>query len=112
MKLFGLTNPHNPPTVKAYATSSSFARTTSSARFYNMVGFQTKLKDAELPHALRNHFRGLAKAEFARLGGLHRNTFLIAGAANTTAPLRRTAAALCRADDGLRRLRLEPQVSG
>jgi len=42
---------------------------------YNMVGFQTKLKirrtAADLPHDSR-----LENAEFARLGGLHRNTFL------------------------------------
>jgi methylenetetrahydrofolate--tRNA-(uracil-5-)-methyltransferase len=42
---------------------------------WNMVGFQTKLKYAEQVHVFRT-IPGLEKAEFARLGGLHRNTFL------------------------------------
>ena len=42
---------------------------------WNMVGFQTKLKHAEQV-ALFRTIPGLEKAEFARLGGLHRNTFL------------------------------------
>ena len=42
---------------------------------WNMVGFQTKLKHAEQVRVLRT-IPGLANAEFARLGGLHRNTFL------------------------------------
>jgi methylenetetrahydrofolate--tRNA-(uracil-5-)-methyltransferase len=42
---------------------------------WNMVGFQTKLKYAEQTRVLRM-IPGLAKAEFARLGGLHRNTFI------------------------------------
>ena len=42
---------------------------------WNMVGFQTKLKHAEQARVLRM-IPGLANAEFARLGGLHRNTFL------------------------------------
>jgi len=42
---------------------------------WNMVGFQTKLKHAE-PVRLFRTIPGLEKAEFARLGGLHRNTFL------------------------------------
>ena len=42
---------------------------------WNMVGFQTKLKHAEQVRVLRM-IPGLANAEFARLGGLHRNTFL------------------------------------
>jgi methylenetetrahydrofolate--tRNA-(uracil-5-)-methyltransferase len=42
---------------------------------WNMVGFQTKLKHAEQVRIFRT-IPGLAEAEFARLGGLHRNTFL------------------------------------
>jgi len=42
---------------------------------FNMVGFQTKLKHAEQVRLFRT-IPGLENAEFARLGGLHRNTFL------------------------------------
>ena len=42
---------------------------------WNMVGFQTKLKHAEQVRIFRT-IPGLESAEFARLGGLHRNTFL------------------------------------
>jgi len=42
---------------------------------YNMVGFQTKLKHGEQVRVFRT-IPGLQNAEFARLGGLHRNTFL------------------------------------
>jgi methylenetetrahydrofolate--tRNA-(uracil-5-)-methyltransferase len=42
---------------------------------WNMVGFQTKLKHAEQVRLFRT-IPGLQKAEFARLGGLHRNTFI------------------------------------
>jgi methylenetetrahydrofolate--tRNA-(uracil-5-)-methyltransferase len=43
---------------------------------WNMVGFQTKLKYAEQVRAVPHHSPGLENAEFARLGGLHRNTFI------------------------------------
>src|SRR6185312_237070 len=42
---------------------------------WNMVGFQTKLRHAEQVRIFRS-IPGLEKAEFARLGGLHRNTFI------------------------------------
>ena len=42
---------------------------------WNIVGFQTKLKHGEQTRIFRA-IPGLEKAEFARLGGLHRNTFL------------------------------------
>ena len=45
------------------------------ATLFNMVGFQTKLKHGEQTRIFRT-IPGLEKAEFARLGGLHRNTFL------------------------------------
>jgi len=47
----------------------------ASATLWNMVGFQTKLKYAEQV-ALFRTIPGLENAEFARLGGLHRNTFI------------------------------------
>ena len=46
-----------------------------SARLWNMVGFQTKLKHGEQVRLFRT-IPGLERAEFARLGGLHRNTFI------------------------------------
>ena len=46
-----------------------------AATLYNMVGFQTKLKHGEQVGVFRT-IPGLQNAEFARLGGLHRNTFL------------------------------------
>jgi methylenetetrahydrofolate--tRNA-(uracil-5-)-methyltransferase len=73
MKPFGLTNPHNP-TVKAYAIVQ-LRQDNKLATLYNMVGFQTKLKHAAQA-ALFRTIPGLANAQFARLGGLHRNTFL------------------------------------
>ena len=47
----------------------------ASGTLWNMVGFQTKLKHAEQVRLFRT-IPGLEKAEFARLGGLHRNTFI------------------------------------
>ena len=73
MKPVGLTNPHNP-TVKAYAIVQ-LRQDNALGTLYNMVGFQTKLKWAEQQRLFRT-IPGLEKAEFARLGGLHRNTFL------------------------------------
>jgi methylenetetrahydrofolate--tRNA-(uracil-5-)-methyltransferase len=73
MKPVGLTNPHNP-TVKAYAIVQ-LRQDNKLGTLYNMVGFQTKLKHAEQTRVFRT-IPGLANAEFARLGGLHRNTFL------------------------------------
>ncbi len=73
MKPVGLTNPHNP-TVKAYAIVQ-LRQDNKLGTLYNMVGFQTKLKHAEQVRIFRT-IPGLGNAEFARLGGLHRNTFL------------------------------------
>jgi methylenetetrahydrofolate--tRNA-(uracil-5-)-methyltransferase len=47
----------------------------ASGTLWNMVGFQTKLKHAEQVRLFRT-IPGLENAEFARLGGLHRNTFI------------------------------------
>jgi methylenetetrahydrofolate--tRNA-(uracil-5-)-methyltransferase len=73
MKPMGLTNAHNP-TVKAYAVVQ-LRQDNALGTLYNMVGFQTKLKYAEQIQVFRS-IPGLEQAEFARLGGLHRNTFL------------------------------------
>jgi methylenetetrahydrofolate--tRNA-(uracil-5-)-methyltransferase len=73
MKPFGLTNPHQPD-VKAYAVVQ-LRQDNKLGTLYNMVGFQTKLKHGEQVRVFRT-IPGLQNAEFARLGGLHRNTFL------------------------------------
>src|SRR5215211_7158846 len=73
MKPFGLTNPHDPMT-KAYAVVQ-LRQDNKLGTLFNMVGFQTKLKHAEQVRVFRT-IPGLEKAEFARLGGLHRNSFL------------------------------------
>ena len=73
MKPVGLTNPHNP-TEKPYAIVQ-LRQDNALGTLFNMVGFQTKLKYGEQTRIFRM-IPGLEKAEFARLGGLHRNTFL------------------------------------
>jgi len=73
MKPFGLTNPHGPG-VKPYAVVQ-LRQDNRLGTLFNMVGFQTKLKHGEQLHIFRT-IPGLANAEFARLGGLHRNTFI------------------------------------
>ncbi len=73
MKPFGLTNPH-APAVKPYAVVQ-LRQDNKLGTLFNMVGFQTKLKHGEQTRIFRT-IPGLERAEFARLGGLHRNTFL------------------------------------
>jgi methylenetetrahydrofolate--tRNA-(uracil-5-)-methyltransferase len=73
MKPFGLTNPHQPH-QKAYAVVQ-LRQDNKLGTLFNMVGFQTKLKHGEQARIFRT-IPGLERAEFARLGGLHRNTFL------------------------------------
>ena len=73
MKPIGLTNAHNP-TVKAYAVVQ-LRQDNALGTLYNMVGFQTKLKHGEQVRIFRT-IPGLENAEFARLGGLHRNTYI------------------------------------
>jgi methylenetetrahydrofolate--tRNA-(uracil-5-)-methyltransferase len=73
MKPFGLTNPHAPG-VKPYAVVQ-LRQDNKLGTLFNMVGFQTKLKHGEQVRIFRS-IPGLQNAEFARLGGLHRNTFL------------------------------------
>ncbi|WP_208435274.1 methylenetetrahydrofolate--tRNA-(uracil(54)-C(5))-methyltransferase (FADH(2)-oxidizing) TrmFO [Bartonella phoceensis] len=73
MKPMGLTNAHNPK-VKPYAVVQ-LRQDNKLGTLYNMVGFQTKLKYSEQVRIFRM-IPGLERAEFARLGGLHRNTYL------------------------------------
>lgn len=91
MKPVGLTNPHNPE--KPYAVIQ-LRQDNALGTLYNMVGFQTKLKHGEQVRVFRT-IPGLENAEFARLGGLHRNTFL-------NSP---------RLLDAQLRLRIEPRLS-
>jgi methylenetetrahydrofolate--tRNA-(uracil-5-)-methyltransferase len=99
MKPFGLTNPH-PGSVKPYAVVQ-LRQDNALGTLYNMVGFQTKLKH----HAQVEIFRtipGLENAAFARLGGIHRNTFL-------NSPKLLDGALRLRADP---RLRFAGQITG
>jgi methylenetetrahydrofolate--tRNA-(uracil-5-)-methyltransferase len=73
MKPRGLTNAHQPD-IKAHAVVQ-LRQDNKLGTLYNMVGFQTKMKYAEQTRVFRM-IPGLEQAEFARLGGLHRNTFL------------------------------------
>jgi methylenetetrahydrofolate--tRNA-(uracil-5-)-methyltransferase len=73
MKPFGLTNP-NAPERKPYAVVQ-LRQDNRLGTLFNMVGFQTKLKHGEQARLFRT-IPGLERAEFARLGGLHRNTYL------------------------------------
>ena len=72
MKPVGLTNPHTGG--KAYAVVQ-LRQDNALGMLYNLVGFQTKLKHGAQSEIFRA-IPGLEKAEFARLGGIHRNTFL------------------------------------
>jgi methylenetetrahydrofolate--tRNA-(uracil-5-)-methyltransferase len=73
MKPFGLTDPRRPE-QKPYAVVQ-LRQDNKLGTLFNIVGFQTKLKHGEQTRIFRT-IPGLANAEFARLGGLHRNTFL------------------------------------
>ena len=98
MKPVGLTNPHR--SEKPYAVVQ-LRQDNALGSLYNMVGFQTKMKYGEQTRVFKM-IPGLEKADFARLGGLHRNTFI-----NSPKLL----------DDGLRlkaqpRLRFAGQITG
>lgn len=73
MKPVGLTNPHDPD-VKSYAVVQ-LRQDNALGTLYNIVGFQTKMKYGEQIRVFRM-IPGLENAEFARLGGMHRNTFI------------------------------------
>lgn len=73
MKPIGLTNEHDPET-KPHAVVQ-LRQDNALGTLYNMVGFQTKLKYGEQKEVFKS-IPGLENAEFARLGGMHRNTYL------------------------------------
>ncbi|MBE8191044.1 MAG: methylenetetrahydrofolate--tRNA-(uracil(54)-C(5))-methyltransferase (FADH(2)-oxidizing) TrmFO [Alphaproteobacteria bacterium] len=73
MKPRGLTNEH-APTIKPYGVVQ-LRQDNALGTLFNMVGFQTKLKHGSQTQIFKT-IPGLADARFARLGGLHRNTFL------------------------------------
>ena len=73
MKPVGLTNAHMPD-IKAYAVVQ-LRRDNALGTLYNIVGFQTKMKYGAQADVLRM-IPGLHDASFARLGGIHRNTFI------------------------------------
>ena len=72
MKPVGLTNPHDGSRPHAVI---QLRQDNALGTLYNMVGFQTKLKYAEQVRVFQT-IPGLENAQFARLGGLHRNTFI------------------------------------
>ena len=73
MKPVGLVNPH-PGGRRPHAVVQ-LRQDNALGTLYNMVGFQTKLAHGEQARIFRT-IPGLERAEFARLGGVHRNTFL------------------------------------
>ncbi|RVT85477.1 methylenetetrahydrofolate--tRNA-(uracil(54)-C(5))-methyltransferase (FADH(2)-oxidizing) TrmFO [Rhodobacteraceae bacterium CCMM004] len=73
MKPVGLTNPHAPD-VKPHAVVQ-LRRDNKLGTLYNIVGFQTKMKYGAQTSVFKM-IPGLQDASFARLGGIHRNTFL------------------------------------
>ena len=99
MKPVGLTNAHKPD-EKAWAVVQ-LRQDNALGTLWNMVGFQTKLKHGAQSEIFRT-IPGLEKAVFARLGGLHRNTFL-------NSPCLLDASLRLKADP---RLRFAGQVTG
>jgi methylenetetrahydrofolate--tRNA-(uracil-5-)-methyltransferase len=73
MKPVGLTNEHDPQN-KPYAVVQ-LRRDNALGTLYNIVGFQTKMKYGAQTDVFKR-IPGLENANFARLGGIHRNTFL------------------------------------
>ena len=73
MKPVGLTNAHDPA-VKPFAVVQ-LRRDNKLGTLYNIVGFQTKMKYGAQTEVFRM-IPGLENARFARLGGIHRNTFM------------------------------------
>ena len=73
MKPVGLTNPHCPD-IRPHAVVQ-LRQDNALGTLWNIVGFQTKLRHGAQADIFRM-IPGLGRAEFARLGGIHRNTFL------------------------------------
>jgi methylenetetrahydrofolate--tRNA-(uracil-5-)-methyltransferase len=99
MKPVGLRNPHDGGR-RPFAVVQ-LRQDNALATLYNIVGFQTKLKHAEQVRIFRT-IPALENAEFARLGGLHRNTFV-------NSPKVLDGTLRLRAD---RRIRLAGQITG
>ncbi|WP_127143506.1 methylenetetrahydrofolate--tRNA-(uracil(54)-C(5))-methyltransferase (FADH(2)-oxidizing) TrmFO [Pelagibacterium montanilacus] len=99
MKPVGLTNPRDPET-KPYAIVQ-LRQDNALGTLWNMVGFQTKMRYGVQTEIFRK-IPGLQNAQFARLGGLHRNTFI-------NSPKVLSADLTLRADP---RLRFAGQVTG
>ena len=72
MKPIGLTNPKSDK--KPYAVVQ-LRKENKEGTLFNIVGFQTKIKHSRQAEILRS-IKGLQEARFARLGGIHKNTFL------------------------------------
>ena len=72
MKPIGLTNPNSDK--KPYAVVQ-LRKENKEGTLFNIVGFQTKIKHSRQAEILRS-IKGLQEARFARLGGIHKNTFL------------------------------------
>ena len=72
MKPVGLTNPKSDK--KPYAVVQ-LRKENKEGTLFNIVGFQTKIKHSRQAEILRS-IKGLQEARFARLGGIHKNTFL------------------------------------
>ena len=98
MKPVGLTNAHDGSRAHAVV---QLRQDNALGTLFNMVGFQTKLRYGPQQEILRT-IPGLENAEFARLGGIHRNTFL-----NSPRLLDRTLRL-----DAMPRLRFAGQVTG
>ncbi|MDG2474718.1 MAG: methylenetetrahydrofolate--tRNA-(uracil(54)-C(5))-methyltransferase (FADH(2)-oxidizing) TrmFO [Paracoccaceae bacterium] len=73
MKPIGLTNPHTPDS-KPYAVVQ-LRHENNFGTLFNIVGFQTKMKHSAQIDVFKN-IPALSNARFARLGGIHRNTFI------------------------------------
>ena len=73
LKPFGLTNEHDPSN-KPYAVIQ-LRQDNTLGTLWNIVGFQTKMTYEEQKRVFKT-IPGLGNAKFARLGGLHRNTFI------------------------------------
>jgi methylenetetrahydrofolate--tRNA-(uracil-5-)-methyltransferase len=99
MKPVGLSNPHDGGR-RPYAVVQ-LRRDNALGTLYNMVGCQTKLRHGDQVRLFRT-IPGLERAEFARLGGIHRNTFV-----NAPRVLDRTLRLVARPE-----LRLAGQVTG
>jgi methylenetetrahydrofolate--tRNA-(uracil-5-)-methyltransferase len=75
MKPVGLRDPRTPEGERGPYAVVQLRQDNALGTLFNMVGFQTKLKHAAQVEVFRT-IPGLQNAQFARLGGIHRNTFI------------------------------------